>query len=167
MNVRPRTLATEQRGRIRRSLTRPLRNSKLLNHFEVRKVGIRLTVAKSVPRQSLEHGDERTDLVEESSTDSVDVQPTEVDVTKGHSGTEKEGDGVNPRSSILRRLARAVVTFVSPAPLQLQSMSKFLSFRAFKLAFFVALGLIMSYIGSRRSQSSVNPRARYGVMYRS
>lgn len=166
MNVRPRTLATEQRGRIRCSLTRPLQNSKLINHFEIRKVGIRFNVAKSVPRQSLEHGDERTDLVEESSTDSVDVQPTEVDVTKGHSGTEKEGDGVNPRSSILRRLARAVVTFVSPAP-QLQSMSKFLSFRAFKLAFFVALGLVMSYIGSRRSQSSVNPRARYGVMYRS
>lgn len=165
MNVRARTLATEQRGRIRCSLTRPLQHSKLINHFGIREIGKRCSIAKSVPRQSLEHGDERT-VVEESSTDSVDVQPTEVDVTNSHSNTEEEGDGANPRSSILRRLARAVVTFVSPAPLQLQSMSKFLSFRAFKLAFFVTLGLIMSYIGSRRSQSGGNPRARYGVMYR-
>lgn len=163
MNVRPRTLATEQRGRIRCSLTHPFYHSKLIKHCDIKKVGIRFTVSKSISRQSLGHGDERTDSVEESSIDSLDVQPVEEDETNSNSNSDNEGDGVNPRSSILRRLARAVVTFMSPAPLQWQSMSRFLSFRAFKLAFFVALGLVMSYIGSRRSHSIGNPRARYDV----
>jgi hypothetical protein len=158
MNVLAVKRATGQQGRAIRNVTPRLHDTKLFKCFHTRKTIISSHGARLVLRQCLRHGDEVNGQVKENPpVDSLDERPEEQNI---QSKTENDGEEVNGRSSIIRRLARAVVTFMSPAPLQ--SVSKFLSLRAFKLALFLVLGLCMSYVGSRRSSTS--PRTRYAVM---
>lgn len=157
MNVRQPRIATEHGGRTQyRRLTPSVRHNKILK-CSLSKNGVssvlRVTIAQKL--HALGPEDERKGPFEGQPSDALEGNIGQENIDSH----EHKGDGSNQRSSIIRRLARAVVTFLSPAPMQ--AFSKFLSFRAFKLVLFLAIGLFMSYLGSRGSRSQAS---RYGEM---
>lgn len=157
MNVLAVRLATGQRGRDVRNVTHRLYNKNIkFKCFNTSKTNIPSLGPRSIHRQGLRHGDELSGRVEENPANSLDEGPGEENERSIQSKGESEEEEMNGRSSIIRRLARAVVTLLSPTPFQ--SLSKFLSWRAFKLALFLVVGLFMSYVGSRRSPNGSRAR---------
>ena len=116
--------------------------------------GSRSIRGRKIRSTSSGHEEQRNDLVKSTLSDSGGEQAGGCD-QENIAASENEVNDMNGKGGIIRRLARAVATFLPPHPSE--TLSKFFSFRALKLVFFLLFGMSMSYLGSRRS-SGGKPR---------